>query len=128
LKTRRPEKIRPDNGRSDKEKNSMAYPTPVNCMITDAVTQGNVQVVASAPAVAMGTIYQSSAHSIGILYQNAVQAQKMLSISSQAATNQGVIQVYTAGTMGGAMATAKVAQSNTPDNLLALLLVLRALI
>ena len=37
----------------------MAMPTPVNGMITDAVTQTNVKVLGEAPAMAMGAIYQS---------------------------------------------------------------------
>ena len=106
----------------------MAIRTPINSQITDAVTQGNVGVLASAPAMAMSTIYQSSAHSISILYQNAVQAQKMASICGQAATNQGVIQIYGVGTMSAAVATAKLAQSDTADKTLQLLLALKALL
>jgi len=34
----------------------------VNSQITDAVTQTNVKVVAEAPAMAMGSIYQTMAH------------------------------------------------------------------
>ncbi len=59
----------------------------------------------------MSSVYQSSAHSLGILYENAVQMQKMSSISAQAAANQGVIQLYTAGTMSSAAATAKIAST-----------------
>ncbi len=106
----------------------MAIRTPINSQITDAVTQGNVGVLASAPAMAMSTIYQSSAHSISILYQNAVQAQKLGSICGQAATNQGVIQIYSVVTMSGAVATAKLAQSDVPDKTLLLLLALKALL
>ncbi len=47
----------------------MAYRTPVNSQITDAVTQSSVSTLAGAPAMAMGMIYQASAHSIGILFQ-----------------------------------------------------------
>ncbi|MBD1483492.1 R body protein RebB-like protein, partial [Xanthomonas citri pv. citri] len=54
----------------------MAFPTAVNPQITDAVTQTNVKVVGEAPAVAMSSIYQSMAHSSGILFQNAVAAQQ----------------------------------------------------
>ena len=106
----------------------MALPTPVNGQITDAVSQGNVTVLASAPAMAMSSIYQSAAHSIGILYQNSVQAQMAASISAQAATNQGVMQIYAAGSMGAAAAVAKLAQSNRPDNTLLQLVVLLALL
>ncbi len=106
----------------------MAIRTPINSQITDAVTQGNVGVLASAPAMAMSTIYQSSAHSISILYQNAVQAQKLASICGQAATNQGVIQIYGVTTMAGAVATAKLARSDVADNILQLLVALKALL
>ncbi len=106
----------------------MAYPTLINGQITDAVTQTGVSVLAQAPAVATGSMYQSASHSISILYENAVQTQKNSSISAQAAANQGVIQIYTAGTMAGAMATVKLAQSNQTDNTLAILTALRALL
>ena len=103
----------------------MAIPTPVNGQITDAVTQANVKVVAESPAVAIGAIYQALAHSTGILYENAVGSQQMLAIASQAATNQGVIQIYSVDTMAGAVATSKIAKSDVPDNMLALLTALR---
>jgi killing trait domain-containing protein len=90
----------------------MAYPTSVNSQITDAVTQQGVSVLANAPAMAMGTIYQSAAHSISILYQNATQAQHQAAICAQAATNQGVIQIYSVGSMAGAVAATKL--SRTP--------------
>ena len=37
----------------------MATNTAVNSQITDAVTQANVEVVAEAPAMALGTVYQT---------------------------------------------------------------------
>jgi Killing trait len=104
----------------------MAIPTPVNGQITDAVTQSNVKVVGDAPAMAMGAIYQSLAHSTGILYENAASAQQQLAIAAQAATNQGVIQIYSVDTMAGAVSAAKLAQSDVPDNMLSLLTALRA--
>ena len=104
----------------------MAIPTPVNGQITDAVTQSNVKVVAEAPAMAMGTIFQSLAHSTGILYENATSSQQQLAIAAQAATNQGVIQIYGVSTMAGAVATAKLAKSDVADNIQQLLLALKA--
>ncbi|HYE47474.1 MAG TPA: RebB family R body protein [Caulobacter sp.] len=104
----------------------MALPTPVNGMITDAVTQANVKVLGDAPAMAMGAIYQSLAHSTGILYENAASSQQQLAIAAQAATNQGVIQIYSVDTMAGAVAAAKIGESDTPDTLLSLLSALRA--
>ncbi len=104
----------------------MALPTPVNGQITDAVTQSNVKVLGDGPAVAMGAIYQSLAHSTGILYENAASAQQQLAIAAQAATNQGVIQIYSVDTMASAVSAAKLAQSDVPDNILSLLTALRA--
>ena len=104
----------------------MAIPTPVNGQITDAVTQTNVKVLGEAPAMAMGAIYQSLSHSTGILYENAVSAQQQLGITSQAATNQGVIQIYSMPTMAGAVGTSKIAKSDVPDNMLSLLSAVRA--
>lgn len=104
----------------------MAMPTPVNGQITDAVTQSNVKVLGDAPAMAMGAIYQSLAHSTGILYENAVGSQQQLAIAAQAATNQGVIQIYSIDTMAGAVATSKIAQSDTPSTMLSLLTALKA--
>ncbi|MAZ35016.1 MAG: RebB like protein, partial [Thalassospira sp.] len=65
-------------------------------------------------------------HSTGILYENAVSAQQQLGIASQAATNQGVIQIYSVDTMADAVATSKIAQSDVPDNMLSLLTTLQA--
>ena len=104
----------------------MAIPTPVNGQITDAVTQANVKVLGDAPAMALGSIYQALAHSTGILFENATSSQQQLGIASQAATNQGVIQIYSMDTMAGAVATGKVGKSDVPDNMLALLSALKA--
>lgn len=106
----------------------MAYPTLVNSQITDAITQTGVSVLAQAPAVATGSMYQTASHSIGIMYQNAVQTQRNSAISAQASANQGVIQIYTAGTMAGAMATTKIAQGSQTDNTIAILLALKEIL
>lgn len=103
----------------------MAIPTAVNGQITDAVTQANVKILGDAPAMAMGAIYQSLAHSTGILYENATSSQQQLAIAAQAATNQGVIQIYSIDTMAAAVASSKLAQSDGPDNMLSLLTALR---
>lgn len=104
----------------------MAIPTPLNGQITDSVTQSNLAVLGNAPSVAMSTVYQSMAHSMGLMFQNSVQAQQQAAISSQAATNLGVIQLYSASTMANAVATAKLVRSDSSDLLLALLAVLAA--
>ncbi|WP_321831138.1 RebB family R body protein [Thalassovita sp.] len=76
-------------------KKDTATETPgVNEQITDAVTQANVKVLSEGPAMAMGNLYQSLAHSTGIMMENAVAAQHQANITTQAATNQGVMMLY----------------------------------
>lgn len=104
----------------------MAFPTAVNDQITDAVTQSNVKVIGEAPAFAMGSIYQSMAHSTGILFENAVAAQQQQNMLAQAAATQGVMQIYSLDTTAAAGATEKVAQTGVSDNLTSLLTVLNA--
>lgn len=79
----------------------------VNPQITDAVTQSNVKVVGEAPAISMGSIYQSIAYSTGILLQNAVAAQQQQNIAALAATNQGIIQIYSVVTAAEASVAAR---------------------
>ena len=62
----------------------------VNPMITDAVTQTNVLVVGTAPAVAMASLYQSLANSVAMASMNAVYAQQQANMVHQAATAQGI--------------------------------------
>lgn len=100
-----------------------AFPTALNSQITDAVTQTNVKVLADAPAVAMGSIYQSLAHATGILFENAVSAQQQQNTLAQAAANQGVMQIYSLDTAAAAGATGKVSQTGA-DNLAPLATVL----
>ena len=82
-------------------------------------------------AEAMGSIYQSAAHSTAIVFQNAVQAQRQASICAQAATNQGVMQVYEMGSLVSAAATARIAArppaSNTLETAVMLLVALKML-
>ncbi|MFC6841695.1 RebB family R body protein [Xanthomonas theicola] len=104
----------------------MAFPTAVNDQITDAVTQSNVKVIGEAPAFAMASIYQSMAHSTGILFENAVSAQQQQNTLAQAAANQGVMQIYSLDTAAAAGATEKIAQTGVSDNLTSLLTVLNA--
>jgi hypothetical protein len=104
----------------------MAFPTAVNDQITDAVTQSNVKVIGEAPAFAMASIYQSLAHSTGILFENAVAAQQQQNTLAQAAANQGVMQLYSVDTAAVAGATEKVAQGGVSDNLTSLLTVLNS--
>lgn len=49
--------------------------------------------LASSPEFAMASLYQSYAHSMGLLYQNAVEAQQQLSTVGQAATVLGLLRL-----------------------------------
>ncbi|MCJ7932674.1 MAG: RebB family R body protein [Chryseobacterium sp.] len=81
---------------------------PVNEKITDAVTQSNVKVVAESPAMALSNVYQSAAHSTGIMFENAVNAQNQQNIVTQAATTQGITQIYSLDTVADAVSIAKI--------------------
>ncbi|OEJ65141.1 RebB family R body protein [Magnetovibrio blakemorei] len=104
----------------------MAMSTPLNAMITDAVTQTNVAVLGSAPAQAMGNVYQTAAHSLSVMFENNTMMQQHAAVCAQAATNQGVMQLYGASSMASAMAMDKIATSDTPDLMMALLIALAA--
>ena len=82
----------------------MAY---VSQQITDAVTQSNVEVVADAPSVALGSLYQTAGHSTGLMYENSVNSQNQQNILAHAATNQGVMQIYSVDTISDAISVAK---------------------
>lgn len=101
-------------------------PSTVNPQITDAVTETNVEVVAEAPAFALASIYQTLAHSTGILMENAVNQQAQTQIVAQAATTQGVMQIYSVDTEAAAVAVKTLAQTGVGDNLTSLLTVLQA--
>jgi hypothetical protein len=64
----------------------MALPTAINGQITDSVSQTNVQTIASAPAVAMSSLYQAAAHSMGLAAQNATHAQQQANTLAGAVT------------------------------------------
>ncbi len=81
---------------------------PVNEQITDAVTQSNVKVVAESPAMALSNVYQSAAHSTGIMFENAMTAQNQHNIVTQAATTQGITQIYSKDTIADALSIAKI--------------------
>ncbi len=80
--------------------------------ITDAVTQANVKVVAESPAVTMSQLYQTAVHSTGLMFENSVAAQNNQNILAQAATTQGVMQIYSIDTVSDAIAIAKMLQVN----------------
>ena len=72
----------------------MAYPTAVNSQITDAVSQANVETLGSAPAIAMGNLYQATAQALANAAHNATLAQQQMNMAAQAATTAGVALLY----------------------------------
>ena len=83
----------------------------VNPQITDAVTQTNVKVLAEAPAMAMGTLYQTMAHSLGILMENAVTSQQNMNVIGQASVTQGVAMIYSIDTASTGVSTREILDS-----------------
>ncbi len=80
----------------------------VNGSITDAVTQTHVAVVAQAPTMAMGSLYQTMSHSNGVLFENIVSSQNLQTMSAQATATQGILQMYILDTIADAVSIAKV--------------------
>lgn len=66
----------------------------VNPQGIDTVTHENLKAVAEAPALALGTLYQSAAQSGGVLMANAVATQQQLAVTAHAAANQGVMMLF----------------------------------
>jgi len=62
----------------------------VNPMITDAITQTNVDVLANAPSVAMGSLYQTIGNSVAMAAANAVYAQQQANVTYQSASTMGI--------------------------------------
>ena len=98
----------------------------VNSQITDAITQANVKNLGDAPAMAMAHIYQTMAHSTGIMFENAVNAQHQLNMASQAATIQGVSELFTVDTAAQAVAASKLNMSDMAEFLGSLIAALKA--
>ena len=87
----------------------MAFPTPINNQITDAVTQANVKVLGDAPALALGNLYQATAQALANAAHNATSAQQQAAIATQAATTMGVTNLYSMDTASEALAAATAA-------------------
>jgi hypothetical protein len=89
----------------------MAFPTSVNSQITDSVTQANVEVLGTAPSVAMGNLYQATAQALANAAHNATTAQQQTIIVAQAATTQGVSLLYSIDTATTGIATKDILNS-----------------
>lgn len=72
----------------------MAEPTSVNSQVTDAVTTANTKVLADAPAMALGSLYQTIGNSVALAAANAVYAQQQANVTYQAVTTLGVNKLF----------------------------------
>lgn len=86
----------------------MAFPTAVNSQITDSVTQANLQVLGTSPAIAMGNLYQATAQALANAAHNATQAQQQMYVTAQAATTMGVSLLYSLDTATTGVTTSKI--------------------
>ena len=88
----------------------MAFPTAVNSQITDSVTQANVQVLGTSPAVAMGNLYQATAQALANAAHNATMAQQQMNMAAQAATTAGVALLLSLDTAALGAAAGKISK------------------
>ena len=86
----------------------MAFPTAVNSQITDSVTQSNLQVLGSSPAIALSNLYQATAQALANAAHNATSAQQQMYVTAQAATTMGVSVLYSLDTASTGVATKKI--------------------
>ena len=73
----------------------------VNGQITDAITQTNVKVLGEAPAMAMGSLYQTIGNSVAMAAANAVYAQQQANVTYQAASTMGVAKLLSLSITSG---------------------------
>ncbi|MDX3774886.1 RebB family R body protein [Chromatiaceae bacterium AAb-1] len=71
-----------------------AQPQAVNGAIVDAVATTNTKVLAEAPAMAMGSLYQTIGNSVAMAAANAVYAQQQANVGYQAASTLGVTKLF----------------------------------
>jgi hypothetical protein len=72
----------------------MAFPTPLNDLITDSVASTNVEVVSLSPGMAMGELYISTSQALSHAAHNATNAQQQGFVIAQSATVIGVAHMF----------------------------------
>ena len=65
----------------------------VNAQVTDAITQTGTTVVGEAPAMAMGTLYQSMAHASGLALSNSTSNQHNLNQLNPSIVSQAIAMI-----------------------------------
>jgi hypothetical protein len=88
----------------------MAFPTAVNSQITDSITQSNLQVLGSSPAIALSNLYQATAQALANAAHNATSAQQQMYVTAQAATTMGVSVLYSLDTASAGVTTKTILQ------------------
>ncbi|KZL21416.1 Killing trait [Pseudovibrio axinellae] len=71
----------------------------------EAFDANPVEVLGVAPAFAMALTYLSAAQSTGILFENAVANAQRQNIIAQSALNQGILHMFSVGSMAAANST-----------------------
>ncbi len=86
----------------------MAFPTSVNSMITDSITQTNLEVLGGAPAMAMANLFMTISHALGNAAHNATYSQQQTNLTAQAATTQGISALFCLETATTGLATSTI--------------------
>ncbi|MDE1462171.1 RebB family R body protein [Spartinivicinus poritis] len=69
-------------------------PTVVNGAVVDSVATANTKVLAEAPAMALGSLYQTIGNSVAMAAANAVYAQQQANVTYQASSTLGVTKLF----------------------------------
>jgi hypothetical protein len=88
----------------------MAFPTSLNSQVTDSVTQVNTEVVGTAPAVALGNLFQATGQALSNSAHNAATNQSQVNVTAQTSMTQSVATLYAIDTASTGVATAKIFQ------------------
>lgn len=73
---------------------SEEQPQAVNGAVIDAVSATNTKVLAEAPAMAMGSLYQTIGNSVAMAAANSVYAQQQANVTCQAANTLGITKLF----------------------------------
>lgn len=73
---------------------SSSQPQNVNGAVIDSVTATNTSVLADAPAISMGSLYQTIGNSVAMAAANSVYAQQQANVTYQAASTLGVTKMF----------------------------------
>jgi hypothetical protein len=73
----------------------------VNSQITEADARTNMMNLGQAPAMALGSLYQTIGNSLAMAAANAVYSQQQANIANQAATTKGVALLLSLGKPSG---------------------------